>query len=134
MDNKKVLDKVEGRRHAKEIFDLIEINEEAVDFREAFWLKFISLIPIPPDAPIPILKQPTMTEGEARRFERVVIRFGMNQGLTYGDCDTDYLIFLHTQGQEISSYLRSKIGQDRQETPLRSTLEKEDQDASSHRH
>ena len=72
-----------------------------------------------------------MTEGEAKRFERVIIRFGMNQGLTYGNCDTDYLLFLSKQGEKVSSYLRSCRGQDRQETPLRPSIEQED-NASSH--
>ena len=119
MDNKKILDKVEGRRHAEELFGIIEIDEESVEFREAFWLKFISLIPIPPDVEVPKLKRPTMTEEEALRFERKPILFGTHKDLLHQEVPTGYLLWLSKESEELASYLRSDIGQKRQEEEVR---------------
>ena len=113
MDNQKILDSVEGRRFADEVLAFIEVDQESVEFREAFWLKFISLIPTPPQ--VEESPRPTMTDDEARRFERKPILFGIHKDLLHQEVPTGYLLWLNKESEELASYLRSDIGQRRQE-------------------
>lgn len=99
--------KVEGRRYAKEIFSAFNVDEETLEFREAFWLQVLELVPIP--------EHLSYKEEEAKRFEQTVIGFGAYSAHTYGNCPINYLILLSGATERLGAYLRSPIGQRRQE-------------------
>ncbi len=118
----KVKSKVSGREYAKEILSLIEIDDEKVEFREAFWMQVYDSIPFPQGSHLPPgveMKisdpRPTMTDEEAYSFEKYTLDFGTYAHHTYANCPTEYLLWLNGKGEQLAAYLRSRIGQERQE-------------------
>ena len=117
ISEEKIRIRVEARDHAKEIMSLIEIDEETVEFREAFWLQIYASIPFPSnkDPGPPLDPRPVMTDDEVKRFENTTLQFGAYRLHTYANCPTEYLLWLNGKGEQLAAYLRSRIGQERQE-------------------
>ena len=117
-ENQIIVDKVQGRMYADEVNEYIieSLPDKSQEYVDAFWLKMLTYCCIPSNTEVNIKPtRPTMTDQEAKRFERKTITFGVHEGLSYRDVDTSYLLWVNGTAEELASYLRSDIGQRRQE-------------------
>lgn len=114
----KIKARIAGRNHAVEVLGMIEIpDEHAESFCDAFWkaVKSFAEDRLPntekPERP----SRPTMSDEEAKRFENRTIHYGEFSGRQYSDVPIERLVWYHEQSEQLGAYLRSEIGQRRQE-------------------
>ena len=125
-DTTSIRQRIAGRTLAMEILELADLKKESISFLDAFCIEIASRCP-PLSPPPPTPSRPTMTNEEAKRFENIIIQFGVHRGYKYLDCPIEYLIWLSNEGEKLASYLRSDKGQRRQGEVTTSSLEKERQ-------
>lgn len=118
------IDRINGKKLAESVmpFVLEEFEQFRTNYSDAFSEGFWGMIKeeaekrLPPkETKKPPPTRPTMTDDEAKAYERKLVGFGYHQDKTISDCPTDYLLWLNGQNENLGAYLRSERGQQRQD-------------------
>lgn len=117
-----IRERIRGKQDAKSAMELLaeffpKFDGEPAAYVNGFWEAVVEegLSHLPSKPSVEAVSRPKMSDDEATRFEKRKLGFGKHADETYGNCPTEYLLFLAARGEELSAYLRSRIGQQRQD-------------------
>lgn len=96
--------RIEGRRHAEQMIELVGVNDMAPHVKHGFYMAIVAMAKelYPPREVLS-----TMSHVEVKAFEQTVIQFGVHKGKTFGEVPREYLEWVADQTLQIQRYLRN---------------------------